>query len=63
MIGYACVGTNDWQRALAFYDALLAELGAKRVMMTHMNPTMLARTDEAKAAGVLIAADGLGLEF
>lgn len=32
MIGYACVGTNDWKRALAFYDALMGELGAKRVM-------------------------------
>jgi catechol 2,3-dioxygenase-like lactoylglutathione lyase family enzyme len=32
MIGYACVGTNDFKRAIAFYDALLAELGAKRVM-------------------------------
>jgi catechol 2,3-dioxygenase-like lactoylglutathione lyase family enzyme len=32
MIGYACVGTNDFKRALAFYDALMAELGAKRVM-------------------------------
>ena len=32
MIGYVCVGTNDWNRALAFYDALLAELGAKRTM-------------------------------
>jgi len=32
MIGYACVGTNDFKRAIAFYDALLSELGAKRVM-------------------------------
>ncbi len=32
MIGYTCVGTNDWNRALAFYDALMGELGAKRVM-------------------------------
>ena len=32
MIGYVCVGTNDWQRALSFYDALMTELGAKRVM-------------------------------
>ncbi len=32
MIGYVSVGTNDWKRALAFYDALMAELGAKRVM-------------------------------
>ena len=30
MIGYVTVGTNDWKRALAFYDALMAELGAKR---------------------------------
>ena len=32
MIGYACVGTNDFKRALAFYDALMGELGAKRAM-------------------------------
>ena len=32
MIGYVSVGTNDWKRALAFYDTLMAELGAKRVM-------------------------------
>jgi catechol 2,3-dioxygenase-like lactoylglutathione lyase family enzyme len=32
MIGYTTVGTNDRDRALAFYDALLAEFGAKRVM-------------------------------
>ena len=32
MIGYTTVGTNNRERALAFYDALLAEFGAKRVM-------------------------------
>ena len=32
MIGYACVGTNDWKRATEFYDALMTELGARRVM-------------------------------
>jgi len=32
MIGYITVGTNDLQRAAAFYDELLAELGAKRFM-------------------------------
>jgi hypothetical protein len=31
-------------------------------MITHMNPTMLARLDEVRAAGVLIAEDGLSLE-
>ena len=34
MIGYATLGTNDIQRAARFYDALLAELGAKRAMET-----------------------------
>ena len=32
MIGYTTFGTNDLKRAGAFYDALLAELGAKRAM-------------------------------
>lgn len=32
MIGYVTLGTNDIQRAAAFYDALLGEIGAKRVM-------------------------------
>jgi catechol 2,3-dioxygenase-like lactoylglutathione lyase family enzyme len=32
MIGYVTVGTNDLPRAAAFYDELLAELGAKRMM-------------------------------
>ena len=34
MIGYVTLGTNDMPRATAFYDALLAELGAKRIMET-----------------------------
>ena len=32
MIGYVTLGTNDLSRAAAFYVALLAELGEKRVM-------------------------------
>jgi predicted lactoylglutathione lyase len=32
MIGYTTFGTNDLARSAAFYDALLAELGAKRAM-------------------------------
>jgi catechol 2,3-dioxygenase-like lactoylglutathione lyase family enzyme len=32
MIGYVTVGTNDLPRAAAFYDELLALLGAKRFM-------------------------------
>jgi ribonuclease BN (tRNA processing enzyme) len=36
-----------------------ALLRAKRIMITHMNPTMLARQDEARAAGFVVAEDGL----
>lgn len=32
MIGYLTLGTNNLDRAAVFYDALLAEIGAKRVM-------------------------------
>jgi predicted lactoylglutathione lyase len=32
MIGYVTLGTNDFAKAAAFYDALLAELGGKRMM-------------------------------
>lgn len=32
MIGYVTLGTNDITRAAKFYDALLAEIGAKRFM-------------------------------
>ncbi len=41
----------------------LPALRAKRVMATHMNPTVLARLNEVRAAGVLVAEDGLTLEF
>lgn len=34
MIGYTTVGTNDLDKAVAFYDALLAELGAGRFMQS-----------------------------
>jgi catechol 2,3-dioxygenase-like lactoylglutathione lyase family enzyme len=32
MIGYVTLGTNNLKRAAAFYDALLSEIGAKRMM-------------------------------
>jgi ribonuclease BN (tRNA processing enzyme) len=41
----------------------LADFNARRVMLTHMNPTMLAKVEEAKAAGVLVAEDGLMLDL
>ena len=32
MIGYVTLGTNDLERAAAFYDAIAAELGTSRMM-------------------------------
>lgn len=32
MIGYVTIGTNDLPRAAKFYDSLLGEVGAKRMM-------------------------------
>ena len=32
MIGYVTIGTNDMDRTVKFYDALLGELGAKQLM-------------------------------
>jgi ribonuclease BN (tRNA processing enzyme) len=40
----------------------LPELRARRIMITHMNPSMLAQIEEARSVGVLIAEDGLSLE-
>jgi phosphoribosyl 1,2-cyclic phosphodiesterase len=39
----------------------LADLKARQIMLTHMNPTMLARLDEVRAGGVLLAEDGLSM--
>jgi ribonuclease BN (tRNA processing enzyme) len=39
-----------------------ADFRAKKIMLTHMNSTMLARLDEARAAGLLVAEDGFMIE-
>lgn len=33
-VGYICLGANDFERATGFYDALLGEMGGKRLMPT-----------------------------
>ena len=38
----------------------LPDLRARRIMLTHMNPAMLAHLDEVRAAGALVAEDGAG---
>jgi catechol 2,3-dioxygenase-like lactoylglutathione lyase family enzyme len=32
MIGYVTIGTNDLDKARAYYDALFGSIGAKRLM-------------------------------
>ena len=48
MLGYATVGTNDIDRARAFYDALLDEIGARRVMEFPQNGFTLYGTGERR---------------
>ena len=59
--GYAgyLTGHLSWE----ILKSRLPDLRARRIMVTHMNPSMLARTEEVRAAGVLAAQDGLVVEF
>lgn len=49
MIGYVTLGTNDLKRAAAFYDAIAAEMGTKRMMEYE---TFIAWGDPGGAAGI-----------
>ncbi|MDR3416327.1 MAG: VOC family protein [Nevskia sp.] len=49
MIGYVTLGTNNLERAAAFYDALLGEMGAKRMMDY---PTFIMWATKPGAAGL-----------
>ena len=53
MIGYVTLGTHDLARAATFYDALLAEVGAKRIM----------EFEKFIAWGTSMKAPGLGLTY
>ena len=57
MIGYVTLGTNKFDEAAAFYDALLAELGAGRFMETE---TFIAwsSSPESPAVSIIRPADG-----
>jgi ribonuclease BN (tRNA processing enzyme) len=60
-----CYGYSGELTGHITWDVLkprLSDLRARRIMLTHMNPSMLARADEARAAGVLVAEDGLVLD-
>lgn len=57
MIGYVTLGTNDIGSAGKFYDALLAEIGAKRMMETDTFIAWTVKPGEP-ALSVIEPADG-----
>jgi catechol 2,3-dioxygenase-like lactoylglutathione lyase family enzyme len=57
MIGYVTLGTNDIDRAARFYDALLGEIGARRMMQTDRFVVWFVAPDKP-ALGVFKPFDG-----
>jgi catechol 2,3-dioxygenase-like lactoylglutathione lyase family enzyme len=57
MIGYTTIGTNDLEKAAAFYDALFADLGLKKITP---NDRLVMWSSKAGAAmlGVIKPFDG-----
>lgn len=60
---YAYAGKLTGHMSWDILQTKISALGAKRLMVTHMNPSMLARLDEIKATGILVAEDGMTIEF
>ena len=55
----AIAGHMNWTKL----GEKLSALGARKIMVTHMNPSMLAKLEEVRASGVLIACDGMQMEL
>jgi ribonuclease BN (tRNA processing enzyme) len=60
---YAYSGRISGHLTWEVLQSRLADLRARRILLTHMNPTMLAHLDEVRAAGVGAAEDGAVIEF
>lgn len=60
---YAFAGKLTGHLTWEILKTRLPVLRAQRIMLTHMNPTMLSRLDEVMDDGVMLAADGLVVEF
>ncbi len=60
---YAYAGKLTGHLSWEILKPKIPALRAKRLMVTHMNPTVLAKLDELRHAGVLIAEDGLVMDF
>ena len=59
---YAYAGKMTGHLSWEILKPKIPALRAKRLMVTHMNPTVLAKLDELRRAGVLMADDGLKLD-
>ena len=57
MIGYVTLGTNNLSRASTFYDALLNEIGAKRLWETERGVAWGVSWDKP-SVGVMVPFDG-----
>ncbi len=60
---YAYAGKLTGHMPWEILQTKLSALAARRTMLTHMNPTMLARLAELRRAGVLLAEDGATHQF
>jgi len=60
---YAYAGKLTGHMNWEILQTKIPTLAAKRLMLTHMNPTVLARLEEIAASGVLVADDGLQIAF
>lgn len=60
---YAFAGKLTGHMSWEILRTKLSALAAKQTMVTHLNPTMLARLDEVRAGGVEVAEDGLTVEI
>ena len=58
MIGYATVGTNDIDKARAFYDSLFDSIGARRIMEFASGFTMYGVSPDRPAMVVTTPYDG-----
>jgi ribonuclease BN (tRNA processing enzyme) len=59
---YAFAGKMTGHLSWEILKPKVPVLGAKQIMLTHMNPSVLARLDELRGEGVLLAEDGLVME-
>jgi ribonuclease BN (tRNA processing enzyme) len=60
---YGYVGRIAGHMSWEILKTRLSDLRARQTMATHMNPTVLAHIEELKAADLLVADDGLTVEF